>query len=128
MQKFLDSAEDGVIYLSFGSLLQGSKMPKQFIQAFLGEPSNSCIHFYLKPVMHFSHHTITDSFKNLSQRVLWKFEDKSLTDIPSNVMIRDWMPQNDILAHPNVILFISHGGMLGAMESLYHGVSNCQYQ
>lgn len=72
--------------------------------------------------MHFSHHTITDSFKNLSQRVLWKFEDKSLTDIPSNVMIRDWMPQNDILAHPNVILFISHGGMLGAMESLYHGV------
>lgn len=32
------------------------------------------------------------------------------------------MPQNDILAHRNVILFISHGGMFGTGESLYHGV------
>lgn len=37
-------------------------------------------------------------------------------------MIRNWMPQNDILAHPNVILFISHGGLFGTSESLYHGV------
>ena len=37
-------------------------------------------------------------------------------------MIRKWMPQNDILAHPNVILFISHGGLFGSTESLYHGV------
>lgn len=66
--------------------------------------------------------TFTDTFKNLRQRVLWKFEDKSLINVPSNVMIRDWMPQSDVLAHPNVILFISHGGMLGTMESLYHGV------
>lgn len=37
-------------------------------------------------------------------------------------MIQKWMPQNDILAHPNVILFISHGGLFGTAESLYHGV------
>lgn len=62
------------------------------------------------------------AFKELKQRVIWKFDDESLTDIPSNVMIRKWMPQNDILAHPNVILFISHGGLFGTSESLYHGV------
>lgn len=54
--------------------------------------------------------------------MLWKFEDESLADIPPNVMIRKWMPQIDILAHPNVILFISHGGLFGTSESLYHGV------
>lgn len=60
----------------------------------------------------------------MKQRVLWKYENEgeSLIDIPSNVMIRKWMPQNDVLAHPNVILFISHGGSFGTSESLYHGV------
>lgn len=65
---------------------------------------------------------ISDTFKGLKQRVLWKYEDESLGDIPANVMIRKWMPQNDILAHPNVLLFITHGGMFGTMEALYNGV------
>lgn len=67
------------------------------------------------------HFNSTDSFKHLKQRVLWKFEDESLA-VPANVMIRKWMPQNDILAHKNVVLFISHGGAFGTSESLYHGV------
>lgn len=37
-------------------------------------------------------------------------------------MIRKWLPQNDILAHENVILFLSHGGVFGMVESVWHGV------
>lgn len=37
-------------------------------------------------------------------------------------MVRKWMPQNDILAHKNVVLFISHGGLFGTSEALFHGV------
>lgn len=58
----------------------------------------------------------------MKQRVLWKYEDESLTDIPSNVYIQKWMPQNDILAHPNVKVFITHSGLFGTFEALAHGV------
>lgn len=60
-------------------------------------------------------------FTKLKERVLWKFEDETLPNQPSNVKIQAWMPQNDILAHPKVKLFITHGGLLGTSESLTHG-------
>lgn len=63
-----------------------------------------------------------DCFKQLKQRVIWKFDGESLHDMPSNVMIRKWLPQNDIFAHRNIVLFISHGGVFGSVESLWHGV------
>lgn len=65
---------------------------------------------------------LADCFKRLKQRVIWKFDDDTLADLPSNVMIRKWLPQNDILAHPNTVLFISHGGVFGSVESVWHGV------
>lgn len=54
--------------------------------------------------------------------MLWKFEDEPTPEIPSNVMVKKWFPQNDILANPNVVLFIGHGGLFGTSEAAYHGV------
>lgn len=52
------------------------------------------------------------------QKVIWKYEsEKELANrISSNVLVRKWLPQNDILAHKNVQLFISHGGMFSMFE------------
>lgn len=97
MQEFLDEAEEGVIYFSLGSYVKSTDMPKDKMQAIL------------------------DGFSNLNQRVLWKYEDDSLI-LPDNVKIGKWFPQSDILAHPNVILFITHGGVFGTQEGLYRGV------
>ena len=65
---------------------------------------------------------ILRSFSKLKQKVLWKWEDEVLPGKPKNVKIGKWLPQNDILAHPNVRLFISHCGKGSVTESKYHGV------
>lgn len=65
---------------------------------------------------------IINSVKKLKQKVLWKLDDPSVVkEKISNLYISKWFPQNDILAHPNVVLFISHGGLLSTTESVFHG-------
>lgn len=64
---------------------------------------------------------ILRTFSNIKQKVLWKFEE-DLPNKPANVMISKWLPQDDVLSHPNVKLFISHCGKGGLSEAKYHGV------
>lgn len=97
IKDFIESAEHGVIYFSLGSNMKSKSLPEDKRDALIG------------------------SFKNLKQKVLWKWEDSDLPGKPDNVMIRDWFPQDDVLAHPNVKLFITHGGLLSTTESIYHG-------
>lgn len=51
-----------------------------------------------------------------------KWESDELKGKPSNVLISKWVPQDDLLAHPNVKAFISHCGLGSVAESKYHGV------
>ncbi|KAL1491838.1 hypothetical protein ABEB36_012373 [Hypothenemus hampei] len=97
VKDILDNSPEGVIYFSMGSNLKSKDLPlekREFILRVLGK---------------------------LKEKVLWKFEE-DLPDRPKNVLIRKWLPQQDILAHPNIKLFITHGGLLSTTETIYHGV------
>lgn len=61
-------------------------------------------------------------FSELPYDVLWKFEDDKLEDKPPNVWISKWFPQQDVLSHPNVKLFINQGGLQSMGEALTYGV------
>lgn len=55
--------------------------------------------------------------------MIWKWEN--LENTPgnaSNILYQKWLPQDDILAHPNLKLFITHAGKGGMVEAIYHSV------
>ncbi|XP_017040209.1 UDP-glycosyltransferase UGT5 [Drosophila ficusphila] len=98
MADFLGNATDGAILLSLGSNVKGT---------------------HLKP------DTVVKMFNVLSklkQRVIWKWEDLEKTPGKSdNILYSKWLPQDDILAHPKIKLFINHAGKGGITEAQYHG-------
>ncbi|XP_049963700.1 UDP-glycosyltransferase UGT5-like [Schistocerca serialis cubense] len=94
VKMFLDGSPQGAIFFSLGSMIQCESFAKEKLRALL------------------------DVFSELPQRVLWKVNAASLPPLPPNVMARSWFPQNDVLNHPNVRVFITHAGMLGLLEAV----------
>lgn len=94
----MDNAVDGVILISWGSNLNTSTLPADKVQAILR------------------------ALATVRQTVVWKWENSALPDRPKNVHILNWIPQRDILEHPNVKLFWTHGGNLGTSEAVHCGV------
>lgn len=73
LQKYLDEAKDGVVYFSMGSALRSTDLPE--------ERKNS----------------ILRAFARVNAKVLWKFEDDTLSGVPKNVKLVKWAPQQDVL-------------------------------
>lgn len=98
VKEFLDAADEGVIYISFGSHVQFQQLPKNVIRAFIA------------------------NVNQLPHKILWKFEKDEMEGKPENVKLVKWVAQTEVLAHPNVVLFINHGGVFGTQEATYFGV------
>ncbi|KAJ0176676.1 hypothetical protein K1T71_007855 [Dendrolimus kikuchii] len=98
LQKLLDESKDGVVYVNFGSNVRSSELPEDKKNAFV------------------------NVFRKLNQTVIWKWEDDNLGYKPANLVIRKWLPQKEILSHPNIKVFISHGGLIGTQEAIFNGV------
>lgn len=66
--------------------------------------------------------SIVNALGQFKQRVVWKWEGEDIPNRPDNLFIRKWLPQRDILCHPNVKMFWMHGGYGGAAEAAHCGV------
>ncbi|KAG8274418.1 UDP-glucuronosyltransferase 1-1 [Homalodisca vitripennis] len=97
MKEFLDDAKLGVIYLSLGSVVPENILPQEFFDNFI------------------------NAFRRLPYKVLWK-TTISITQLPEKILTSKWIPQQDVLAHQNIVLFITHGGLLSQHEAINAGV------
>ncbi|XP_053960577.1 UDP-glucuronosyltransferase 2B15-like [Anastrepha ludens] len=100
LEKFLNASnKNGAILFSLGSNMKSSNIQPATIQI------------------------LYKVLSSLEQNVIWKWEDLAKTPgNASNIFYQKWLPQDDILPHPNLKLFITHAGKGGMVEATYHGV------
>ncbi|KAH8243490.1 hypothetical protein KR032_007780, partial [Drosophila birchii] len=96
LQQFIDGAEHGVIYFALGMEMQSKDLPLETQKMFL------------------------QIFKLIPQRVIWKFEGEPPCEVDDSIYLSKLLPQQAILAHPNVKLFISHCGIMSIIEAAYY--------
>lgn len=91
-------ADKKIVYISFGSL--GDKLPIKFASKLL------------------------DTFEQMKDVFfIWSYKipKNAKVNVPSNVKIVSWAPQNDLLSDERISAFVTHGGNNGQTESVYHG-------
>jgi len=80
LKDFLDGGTEGVVYFSLGSNVRSETMSEEKKKVFLA------------------------AFAELPQRVLWKWEANYTFDLPSNMKLAKWLPQQDILGEPTAAM------------------------
>ncbi|KAK9892168.1 hypothetical protein WA026_018370, partial [Henosepilachna vigintioctopunctata] len=65
---------------------------------------------------------ILEALGELPYTVLCKWESEDFPGKPKNVILRKWFPQQAILAHPNVKLFVTQGGLQSSEEAIANAV------
>lgn len=98
IKAFIESSKEGVVYFSLGSNLRPSLLPKEKLAG------------------------IFNALKSIKQKVLMKIDEPELFEKSDKIFVSKWFPQDDIFAHSNIKLFVTHGGLLSCTEALYHGI------
>ncbi|KAJ8959681.1 hypothetical protein NQ318_021872 [Aromia moschata] len=98
LKDFLDGAKDGFIYFSLGSNVKSKELAGPTFTA------------------------IFEALKEVPLKVLWKFEDDNFPGKPEHIKIMKWVPQEKVLSHSNIKLFVTQGGLQSMEEGIYREV------
>ncbi|XP_013380611.1 UDP-glucuronosyltransferase 2B13-like isoform X3 [Lingula anatina] len=97
LEDFMRSSDKhGVIVMSFGSQVN-------YFPALHGE-------------------MFAEAFARLPQKVIWRYQGNVPRYLGNNTKLLPWLPQNDLLGHPQTKLFVSHCGIGGVHGAAYYGV------
>lgn len=96
LERFVNSADDGVVVVTFGSMITNLTTDRAEV--------------------------IATALSHIPQKVIWRYSGPTPRTLGSNTKLFDWIPQNDLLGHPQTRAFVTHGGTNGLYEALYHGV------
>ncbi|EYC31684.1 hypothetical protein Y032_0003g1182 [Ancylostoma ceylanicum] len=83
----------GVVYISLGSLVPTTKMPS----------------FFREAIFH-----VARTFPQIT--FIWKTDVNDTVPKIPNLHAFSWLPQLSILAHPNLLCFVSHAGLNSVLE------------
>ncbi|XP_071454655.1 UDP-glycosyltransferase UGT5-like [Hetaerina americana] len=99
LQEILDRNEK-VILFSLGSAIDADTIDQERLGVILG------------------------TLAKLPCKVLWRWGSNTtdMNYLPENVHASKWLPQQSILAHPHLVAFVTHGGLLSLQEAVYHAV------
>lgn len=100
LEEIFVKAEKGVILFSLGSNVKSETLGEQKLEGIIAA------------LAEFPQYNI-----------IWKIDLTRLPNLkmPKNVFIKNWLPQNNILADKRTKLFISHAGGLSTQEATWYG-------
>uniref|UniRef100_A0A914VDW8 glucuronosyltransferase n=1 Tax=Plectus sambesii TaxID=2011161 RepID=A0A914VDW8_9BILA len=93
-----ETSEDGVVIFSLGSIASTKDMPFEMKTALI------------------------NAFSRFPKYTFLIRLEGDLPKLPDNVRLVDWIPQKDLLAHPKIRAFFTHGGYNSLTEATYTGV------
>uniref|UniRef100_A0A3B4AUD4 UDP-glucuronosyltransferase n=1 Tax=Periophthalmus magnuspinnatus TaxID=409849 RepID=A0A3B4AUD4_9GOBI len=96
LEEFVTSADSGVVVVTFGSMVNNLTTERAEV--------------------------IATALAQIPQKVIWRYSGPTPRSLGPNTKLLHWIPQNDLLGHPQTRAFVAHGGTNGLYESLFHGV------
>lgn len=93
----MDNARHGVVYFSFGSLLNSRDLPDDIKEKLI------------------------EMFSGLKQTVLWKYESE-ISNLPGNVHVMKWAQQQSILCKYNdtFFLLVTMKNKINSNDNIFH--------
>jgi glucuronosyltransferase len=90
--------KEGFILITTGHAVQWQRAPNDIVRSFVTA-------FKQMPNTHF----------------VWQYDGPAINDLPKNVHVAPWLPQQDLLGNKKCRAFVTAGGLNSVIEGIWHG-------